>query len=140
MITISRYFPTFVEASDEAYCRTKCKTAEEAAKVADGWTPEGSITDYLAYLESMKPETEPETEAPTEPVTEAPTEPATETPTEAPTVAPTEPVTEAPTAHAEETTVETLTEPVKSGCGSAVTFGIAALLVAAAAVVVRKKD
>jgi hypothetical protein len=115
-----------------------CKTAEEAAKVSEGWAPEGSITDYLAYLEAMKPETEPETEAPTEPETEAPTEPVTEAPTEAPTAAPTEPVTEAPTAA--DTTTETLTEPAKSGCGSAVTFGLAAILVAAAAVVIRKKD
>ena len=117
-----------------------CKTAEEAAKVADGWAPEGSITDYLAYLESLKPETEPETEAPTEPETEAPTEPETETPTEAPTeaptAAPTEPATEAPTA----APTEAPTEPAKSGCGSAVTFGLAAVLVAAAACVIRKKD
>ena len=118
-----------------------CKTAEEAAKVSEGWAPEGSITDYLAYLEAMKPETEPETEeptdVPTEPETEAPTEPETDAPTEAPTAAPTEPVTEAPAA---DTTIETLTEPAKGGCGSAVTFGLAAILVAAAAVVVRKKD
>ena len=118
-----------------------CKTAEEAAKVSEGWAPEGSITDYLAYLEAMKPETEPETEeptdVPTEPETEAPTEPETDAPTEAPTAAPTEPVTDAP---AVDTTTETLTEPAKGGCGSAVTFGLAAILVAAAAVVVRKKD
>lgn len=117
-----------------------CKTAEEAAKVADGWAPEGSVTDYLAYLESLKPETEPETEAPTEPETESPTEPETETPTEAPTeaptAAPTEPVTEAPTA----APTEAPTEPAKSGCGSAVTFGLAAILVAAAVTVIRKKD
>ena len=113
-----------------------CKTADEAAKVADGWAPEGSITDYLAYLESLKPETEPETEAPTEPETDPVTEPATDTPAEPDT----DPVTETPTAPAEETTVETLTEPVKSGCGAAVTFGMAAVLVAAAVVVIRKKD
>ena len=118
-----------------------CKTAEEAAKVSEGWAPEGSITDYLAYLEAMKPETEPETEeptdVPTEPETEAPTEPETDAPTEAPTAAPTEPVTDSPAA---DTTIDTLTEPAKGGCGSAVTFGLAAILVAAAAVVVRKKD
>ena len=118
-----------------------CKTADEAAKVAEGWAPEGSITDYLAYLEAMKPETEPETEAPTEPETEAPTDPETEAPTEEVTEAPTEVPTEAPTdAPVEDTTVETLTEPAKSGCGASVTFGLAALLVAAAAVVIRKKD
>ena len=117
-----------------------CKTAEEAAKVSEGWAPEGSITDYLAYLESMKPETEPETEAPTEPETEAPTEPVTDAPTEAPTAAPTEPVTEAPAVTPDETTVETSTDPAKGGCGSAVTFGLAAILVAAAACVIRKKD
>ena len=113
-----------------------CKTAEEAAKVSEGWAPEGSITDYLAYLESLKPETEPEIEAPTEPETEAPTEPETDAPTEEPTAAPTEPVTEAPTA----TPTEEPTEPAKSGCGSAVTFGLAAVLVAAAVMVIRKKD
>ena len=123
-----------------------CKTAEEAAKVSEGWAPEGSITDYLAYLEAMKPETEPETEeptdVPTEPETEAPTEPETDAPTEAPTAAPTEPVTEEPTdvPTAADTTIEPVTEPAKGGCGSAVTFGLAAILVAAAAVVVRKKD
>ena len=63
--------------------------------------------------------------------------PETDAPTEAPTAAPTEPVTEAPTA---DTTTETLTEPVKGGCGSAVTFGLAGILVAAAAVVIRRKD
>lgn len=59
-----------------------CKTADEAAAVATGWAPEGSITDYLAYLESIKPEIEPETEAPTEPetVTEEATDPATDAP------------------------------------------------------------
>ena len=114
-----------------------CKTAEEAAKVAEGWTPEGAVTDYLAYLEAMKPETEPGTEAPTEPDTEeptdVPTEPVTETPTEEVTA---EEATEAPT---EAPTAE-VTLPAKGGCGSAVTFGLAAVLVAAAAVVVRKKD
>ena len=117
-----------------------CKTADEAAKVAEGWAPEGSITDYLAYLEAMKPETEPETEAPTEPDTEVPTEPDTETPTEeATTAAPTEIPTEAPTdAPVEETTVETVTDPVKSGCGASVTFGLAALLVAAAVAILKK--
>ena len=122
-----------------------CKTAEEAAKVSEGWAPEGSITDYLAYLESMKPETEPETEAPTEPETEAPTEPETEAPTEPETEAPTEEVTtEAPTEEPTEAPTEAptaeVTAPAGGGCGSAVTFSLAALLVAAAAVVARKKD
>lgn len=68
--------------------------------------------------------------------TEAPTEPETAAPTEEPTAAPTEPVTEAPTA----TPTEEPTEPAKSGCGSAVTFGLAAILVAAAVMLIRKKD
>ena len=115
-----------------------CKTAEEAAKVSEGWAPEGSITDYLTYLESLKPETEPETEAPTEPDTEAPTEPETAAPTEEPTAAPTEPATEAPTA----APTEAPTEAPKGGCGSTVTFGLAAILVTAAAWLTfsRKKD
>ncbi len=115
-----------------------CKTAEEAAKVSEGWAPEGSITDYLAYLESLKPETEPETEAPTEPETDPVTEPETEPVTEAPvTEEPTEEVTDAPAA---DTTTETLTDPVKGGCGATVAFGFASVLVAVAAVVIRKKD
>ena len=64
------------------------------------------------------------------------TAPVTDAPTEEPTAAPTEPVTEAPTA----TPTEEPTEPAKSGCGSAVTFGLAAILVAAAVTVIRKKD
>lgn len=122
-----------------------CKTADEAAKVAEGWTPEGSITDYLAYLESLKPETEPETEAPTEPVTEAPTEPVTEAPTAAPE-------TQTPTAAPETATPEVPTEapattpdtdaPAKSGCGSVLfVSSVGVLLAAVAAVAVyRKKD
>ena len=122
-----------------------CKTADEAAKVAEGWTPEGSITDYLAYLESLKPETEPETEAPTEPVTEAPIELVTEAPTAAPE-------TQAPTAAPETATPEVPTEapattpdtdaPAKSGCGSVLSVSsVGVLLAAVAAVAVyRKKD
>lgn len=117
-----------------------CKTAEEAAKVSEGWAPEGSITDYLAYLESLKPETEPETEAPTEPETEAPTEPETDAPTEEPTAAPTEPATEPATETPTAAPTEAPTEAPKGGCGSAVTFGLAAILVTAAACVIRKKD
>ena len=71
-------------------------------------------------------ETEAPTEAPTE--TEAPTDEVTEAPTEAPTDAGTEAPTEAPT------------EPAKSGCGSALGFGVVALLIAAAAFAVTKKD
>ncbi len=112
-----------------------CKTAEEAAKVAEGWAPEGSITDYLAYLEAMKPETEPETEPVTEPVTEAPTAaPETEAPTAAPETAAPEVPTEAPTA-APETQA-----PAEGGCASAVAFGLTGILMAAAVAVIRKKD
>ena len=119
-----------------------CKTADEAAKVAEGWTPEGAITDYLAYLESLKPETEPETEAPTEPETEAPTEPVTEAPTEVPTDAvtetPTEPATEAPT---EAPTAAPETQaPAEGGCASAVAFGLTGVFMAAAVLLIRKKD
>ena len=35
---------------------------------------------------------------------------------------------------------EPVTEPAKSGCSSAVTFGLAAILVAAAVCAIRKKD
>ena len=112
-----------------------CKTAEEAAKVSEGWAPEGSITDYLAYLESMKPETEPETEPVTEPVTEAPTAaPETEAPTAAPETAAPEVPTEAPTA-APETQA-----PAEGGCASVVAFGLTGILMAAAVLLIRKKD
>ncbi len=107
-----------------------CKTADEAAKVSEGWTPEGAITDYLAYLESLKPETEEPTEPETDPVTEPETDPETDVPTDPE-------VTDAPTA---DTTTETLTEPVEGGCGATVTFGLAVILIAAAAVAVREKD
>jgi hypothetical protein len=102
-----------------------CKTAEEAAKVSEGWAPEGSITDYLGYLESLKPvepETEPETDAPTEPVTDAPTD------------APTDPVTDAPT---DAPTTET---PSEGGCSSAMAVGVIALIPLAAFCFLKKKD
>ena len=67
-----------------------------------------------------------ETEAPTDEVTEAPTDEVTEAPTEAPTDAGTEAPTEAPT------------EPAESGCGSALGFGVVALLIAAAFAVTKK--
>lgn len=86
-----------------------CKTAEEAAKVQDGWLPEGCIEDYLAYKESLKPQ-EPETE--TETVTEPATEPVTEPVTEPETEPATEPVTEPVTEPETETVTEPETEPV----------------------------
>ena len=80
---------------------------------------------------------EEETEAPTE----APTE--TEAPTDDQTEAPTDEVTEAPTeapADGTEAPTEAPTQPAKSGCGSALGFGLAVLLTAAAAFMVKKKD
>ncbi len=91
-----------------------CKTLEEANKVQDGWAPEGAITDYLAYLESLKPV--PETEAPTEaPETEAQTmaesqtEMITDAQTEAETVAEPMPETEEETTPATEEVTEATT-------------------------------
>lgn len=57
MITISRYFPTFVEVSDDsAYCRTKCKTAEEAV-ASECW--KGRVGDgKLQYPEYEDPSKE----------------------------------------------------------------------------------
>ncbi len=116
-----------------------CKTGDEAAKVKDGWAPEGSITDYLAYLESLKPVvTEPPTEAPTEPVTE----PETTTPiTEPETTATVEPeiTTPAPTpvestAPSPEMTTPADTEPADTGCASAVLSAGVLLALCAAAV------
>ena len=116
-----------------------CKTPEEAAKVADGWAPEGAVTDYLAYLEFMKPETEPETEAPTEPPTEAPTEAVTEPPatvTDPDTQAPAG--TDAPAVSADDTTPET--DGTAGGCASAVAGSALALLAAAAAALALRKS
>ena len=80
-----------------------------------------------------------DTEAPTETsdATEAPTETsdATEAPTEAPTDAPDG--TEAPT-DAPDAGTEAPTEPVESGCGSALGFGVVALLIAAAVMMTKK--
>ena len=67
-----------------------CPSVEEADAVEAGWLPEGCITDYLAYKESLRPkETETETEPATEPettvtesetvVTDTATEPETAT-------------------------------------------------------------
>ena len=106
-----------------------CKTAEEAAKVSEGWAPEGSITDYLAYLESLKPKPEPETDAPTE----APTDPVTDPITDAPTEPATTPVTDAPTGAPTEA-------PSEGGCSSAVAVGVLALLPLAALCFLKKKD
>lgn len=78
---------------------------------------------YLTPLSAVPSDTEVPTEAPTE----APTDAVTEAPTETPTEAPTDAVTEAPT------------EAPKSGCGSFVGFGAAALLSAAAALVALTK-
>ena len=118
---------------------TACRGDDPTTDTTDGATVAPDISDTPD--ESGEAPSDEVTEAPTEPETEAPTEPETEAPTEEVTAAPTAAPTEAPTdAPAEETTVETVTDPVKSGCGASVTFGLAALLVAAAAVVTRKKD
>ncbi len=120
-----------------------CKTSEEAARVAEGWAPEGAITDYLAYLESLKPVvTEPPTEAPTEPVTEEPTEAPTAAPTEEPTAAPTEPSeapTEAPTEPTTTPVTEAVTEPEGTGCASSMALASVIVLLAGACMV-RKKN
>lgn len=57
MITISRYFPTFVDVSDDsAYCRTKCKTAGEAV-ASECW--KGRVGDgKLQYPEYKDPSKE----------------------------------------------------------------------------------
>jgi len=124
-----------------------CQTKEEAQSVSSGWTPEGCIPDYLAYLESLKPvETEPPTEAPTEPVTEPVTEPETEFETETETEPErvTEPETETESVAYDTAIVtsEPETLPSGGGCGSAVSTGAAALLLSAmaAAAVMKRKD
>ncbi len=108
-----------------------CKTAEEAAKVPDGWAPEGAITDYLAYVESLKPE--PETEPETEPVTEPETTVAEETTVADTTVADTEAPTEP------ETTVEPA-DTQAAGCASVVCMSASLIFLCGAAVaLVRRK-
>ncbi len=72
-----------------------CRTAEEAKLVESGWAPEGSVTDYLEYLNRLDPsykptetepeptETEPEeSETPSESASEIPSDTATEAPNE----------------------------------------------------------
>ncbi len=78
---------------------------------------------YRLRYDDFPVETEAPTEAPTEPVTEAPTQ----APVADDTTAPTEDVT----------TAETPDD--KAGCGSAIGFGVAAVLMAAAAAVALKK-
>ncbi len=109
-----------------------CKTADEASRVVDGWTPEGSVTDYLAYLEALKPQPE-ETETETETETDPETESVTESETMIETVTETESVSE-PT-----TETESVTEPVESGCASVMGGGLALLAILGGAMVIRRK-
>ena len=123
-----------------------CKTAEEAAQVANGWTPEGSITDYLSYLESLNPPAAPpedDTEADTETNTETETESQTEAQTEAQTALTTESPTEAVTEQSAESGTNAHAEqPKKKGCGSTAHVGAALILAALvpAVAVMRKKE
>lgn len=114
-----------------------CKTAEEAAQVESGWVPEGSVTDYLAFVKENTPETEPETEPVTEPETEEATQPET-TPAE---TSATEASPET-TVTASATQAEEETEPTASdGCSSAVSAlsALSVISLAAAAWLFRKK-
>ncbi len=117
-----------------------CKNSIEAEMVAEGWTPDGAVTDYLAYLESLKPkpETQPETEAPTEPETPAVTSPETQPDTTAPETQPD--TTVAPTPDTAETaTSDLISEPEPSGCSAMVGGGVAVLLGLMAAAVALKR-
>ncbi len=86
----------------------------------------------------------PNTEAPTEEVTEPVTEPETEAPIEEVTESPTDGVTETPVTDttASETTAEIIDGcPLeKKGCGATVTALSAVILIAAAAVALKKKE
>ena len=130
-----------------------CENKDDANNVANGFVPEGSVTDYLQYVKDHMPETEAPTEEPTEEPTEAPTEPvtepetepvteapsaseqATDAPTEAPTEAPaasvTEPATEAPTVQESE---------VSGSCGSVISVSaVVCLSLLGGALLIKKK-
>ena len=80
---------------------------------------------------------DPTTEAPTRPETEPVTEPVTEAPTDEVTEAPTAPVTEEPT----EAPTEAETAPTeKKGCGASLMTLSAVMLIAASAVMLKKKE
>ena len=124
-------------AADEA---AVASAVEAAKKALDAVKTDAQLTEEEATEAPTEAPTEPDTEAPTEETTEAPAEETTEAPAEETTEAPAEETTAAP---AEETTLsaEGNTEPAKSGCGSVMGVGAAAVLCAmAAAVALRKKD
>ncbi|MBE6585448.1 MAG: phosphodiester glycosidase family protein [Ruminococcaceae bacterium] len=111
-----------------------CPSLADATNVeAQGWAPEGSVTDYLQYIKDHTPEapTEEPTEEPTEPPVEIPTEAPviTEAPTEAPATDPeTDPIiTEAPTEAP--TSAATQAPAQNSGsCGSVISLSALALM------------
>ncbi len=114
-----------------------CPSVEEADAVEAGWLPEGCITDYLAYKESLRPkETETETEPVTEPettvtesetvVTDTATEP--ETATKPATESASEPGTSASVPVTDSATVPATTATAEGGgCASALTGGMAGI-------------
>ncbi len=121
-----------------------CKTAEEAAQVANGWVPEGAITDYLAYLESLNPpEKEPETETETE--TETESESATEIETESESETELETEIQSESVADIDTNIETESQAApteKNGCGGTVKSGILIMMIALipAITIKRKKE
>ena len=114
-----------------------CPSVEEADAVEAGRLPEGCITDYLAYKESLRPkETETETEPATEPettvtesetvVTDTATEPETATkpatePASEPGTSASVPVTDSATVPATTATAE------GGGCASVLTGSMAGI-------------
>ena len=114
-----------------------CPSVEEADAVEAGWLPEGCITDYLAYKESLRPkETETETEPVTEPettvtesetvVTDTATEP--ETATKPATESASEPGTSASVPVTDSATVPATTATAEAGgCASVLTGSMAGI-------------
>ncbi len=109
-IRLDIFDSVFTEAGTSIYIGAivMCENKDDANNVANGFAPEGSVTDYLQYVKDHTPETEAPTEPPVEEPTEEPTEAPTEAPSEIPTEPQTEPVVEEPTAPEE--TSDTLTE------------------------------
>ena len=107
-----------------------CPSIEEAEAVEAGWLPEGCITDFLAYKESLRPkETETETDPVQEPATTV-TESETEAPTEPETTAAPQTETQSETAAPADSTTAPVQETTAAsgGCSSVVT-GVAGIAV-----------
>ncbi len=147
-IRLDIFDSVFTEADTSLYIGAivMCANRQDADNVANGFAPEGSVTDYLQYVKDHAPETEAPEETPTEPPID------TDVPTEAPTEAPTEPALEtdatvtdpsADTAASPEAPTEqapAATEQTSSGCAAVASLTSVGLLsVMGGALLIKKK-